>query len=50
MNSNLENTKARKVFQLSAKVWFEHNLRHHFSNEGKIAIGSLAKLHGFDLL
>lgn len=49
MNSNSENPKVGKVFQISVKDWFERNLCRHFDIEKKIAIGSPAKLHSFDI-
>ena len=49
MNSNSENPKVGKAFQISVKGWFERNLHRHFGIEKKIAIGSPAKLHSFDV-
>ena len=49
MNTNSENPKVGKAFQISVKDWFERNLHRHFDIEKKIAIGSPAKLHSFDI-
>ena len=49
MNSNSENPKVGKVFQISVKDWFERYLCRHFDMEKKIPIGSPAKLHSFDI-
>lgn len=42
MNSNSENPKVGKAFQISVKDWFERNLHRHFDIEKKIAIASTA--------
>ena len=49
MNSNSENPKVGKAFQISVKGWFERNLHRHFDIEKKKAIGRPAKLHSFDI-
>ena len=49
MNSNSENPKVGKTFQILVKDWFERNLHRHFDIEKKIAIGRPAKLHSFDI-
>ena len=49
MNSNSENPRVGKEFQLAVKRWFENNLQMEFEIERKIAIGSPAKLHSFDI-
>jgi hypothetical protein len=49
MNSNSENPKVGKKFQLTVKEWFEKSLNCEFDIERKIAIGNPAKLHSFDI-
>lgn len=49
MNSNSENPKVGKKFQLTVKEWFEKSLNCEFEIERKIAIGNPAKLHSFDI-
>ena len=49
MNSNSENPKVGKEFQMAVKRWFENALNKEFEIEKKIAIGSPAKLHSFDI-
>lgn len=49
MNSNSENPKVGKAFQMAVKEWFEVNTHMHFEVEKKIAIGSPAKQHSFDI-
>ena len=49
MNSNSENPKVGKKFQLTVKGWFEKSLNCEFDIERKIAIGNPAKLHSFDI-
>lgn len=49
MNSNGENPKVGKKFQLTVKEWFEKSLNCEFEIERKIAIGNPAKSHSFDI-
>lgn len=49
MNSNSENPRVGKEFQMAVKRWFENALDTKFEIERKIAIGSPAKLHSFDI-
>lgn len=49
MNSNSENPRVGKEFQVAVKRWFENALGTKFEIERKIAIGSPAKLHSFDI-
>ena len=49
MNSNSENPKVGKKFQLTVKEWFEKSLNCEFEIERKIAIGNPTKLHSFDI-
>lgn len=49
MNSNSDNPKVGKRFQLTVKEWFEKSLNCEFEIERKIAIGNPAKLHSFDI-
>lgn len=49
MNSNSDNPRVGKDFQLAVKRWFEGNTQLEFELEKKIAIGSPAKLHSFDI-
>lgn len=49
MNSNSENPKVGKKFQLTVKEWFEKSLNCEFEIERKIAIGNPSKLHSFDI-
>lgn len=49
MNSNSDNPKVGKDFQLVVKRWFEVNTQLEFELEKKIAIGTPAKLHSFDV-
>ena len=49
MNSNSENPRVGKGFQLAVKRWFEESLHMEFEIERKIAIGSPPKLHSFDI-
>ena len=49
MNSNSENPRVGKEFQLAVKRWFEESLHIEFEIERKIAIGSPPKLHSFDI-
>ena len=50
MNSNSENPRVGKEFQLAVKRWFENSLHMEFEIERKIAIGSPPKLHSFDIV
>lgn len=49
MNSNSDNPKVGKQFQLKVKMWFEENTHLTFELEKGIAIGNPAKLHNFDI-
>ena len=49
MNTNNDNPKVGKQFQLEVKKWFEENESSSFVLEKKIAIGNPPKLHGFDI-
>lgn len=49
MNSNSENPKVGKRFQVVVKEWFENSTNSEFEIERKIAIGNPAKLHSFDI-
>ena len=49
MNSNSENPRVGKEFQLAVKRWFENSLHMEFEIERKIAIGFPPKLHSFDI-
>ena len=49
MNSNSDNPRVGKKFQTDVKNWFENNYKNKFEMERKIAIGSPAKLHSFDI-
>ena len=49
MNSNSENPKVGKKFQIMVKEWFENSMKCEFEIERKIAIGNPAKLHSFDI-
>ena len=49
MNSNSENPRVGKEFQLAVKRWFEESLHIVFETERKIAIGSPPKLPSFDI-
>ena len=50
MNSNSDNPKVGKAFQIAVKEWFEKNTDLCFELEKKIAIGNPAKLHSFDIV
>lgn len=49
MNSNSDNPKVGKAFQIAVKDWFEANTNTSFELEKKIAIGHPSKLHSFDI-
>lgn len=49
MNSNNDNPKVGKQFQLEVKKWFEEHKNLSFVLEKRIAIGNPPKLHGFDI-
>ena len=49
MNSNSDNPRVGKNFQLAVKRWFEENTLLEFELEKKIAIGNPAKFHSFDI-
>jgi hypothetical protein len=49
MNTNSENPRVGKTFQIAVQHWFEETLHMPFKMEQKIAIGNPAKLHSFDI-
>ena len=49
MNSNSDNPKVGKQFQIAVKDWFQKNYNCEFEMEKRIAIGVPAKLHSFDI-
>lgn len=50
MNSNSENPRIGKAFQVIVKEWFETNRQHSYELECPIPIGNPAKLHKFDIV
>lgn len=50
MNSNSENPRIGKAFQVIVKEWFETNRQHSYELECPILIGNPAKLHKFDIV
>lgn len=50
MNTNSENPRIGKEFQIAVKEWFEANTPNHYVLEYPIAIGNPAKLHKFDIV
>lgn len=49
MNTNSENPRVGKAFQIAVKDWFEKAYNTAFVLEQKISIGKPAKLHSFDV-
>ena len=49
MNTNSENPRVGKTFQIAVQRWFQETLHMPFEIEKKIAIGNPAKLHSFDI-
>ena len=49
MNTNSENPRVGKTFQIAVQRWFQESLHMPFEIEKKIAIGNPAKLHSFDI-
>lgn len=50
MNTNSDNPKVGKQFQMEVKRWLEEDKLLSFVLEKRIAIGNPAKLHGFDIV
>lgn len=50
MNSNNDNPRVGRSFQDSVQQWLEAHLCQKFEQEKRIAIGSPAKLHKFDIV
>ena len=49
MNTNSENPRVGKTFQIAVQRWLQESLHMPFETEKKIAIGNPAKLHSFDI-
>ena len=49
MNTNSENPRVGKAFQIAVKDWFEKEYNTSFVLEEKILIGKPSKLHSFDI-
>ena len=49
MNTNSENPKVGKAFQIAVKKWFEEAYDRPFELEQRIPIGKPSKLHSFDI-
>ena len=49
MNTNSENPRVGKAFQIAVKEWFESEYSTTFVLEEKIPIGKPSKLHSFDI-
>lgn len=50
MNSNSENPRIGKAFQVAVKEWLETNRQHSYELEYPIPIGNPSKPHKFDIV
>ena len=50
MNTNSQNPKTGKDFELAVKAWFEAQYSKHFENNKPFSIGNPSKPHRFDVV
>ena len=50
MNTNSQNPKIGKGFEMVVKAWFETQYRVHFDSNKSLGIGNPPKLHRFDVV